>query len=315
MTILVLGGTGFIGRHVVAALIARKDRVAIGTRKPRRAVRRLPAAAGCEIRELHLERLTSPAAWFEALEGADVVVNAVGILRERGAETYDRVHHLAPAALAAMCARLGVRLIHVSALGLDHQTRSHFIASKLAGERAITRSGADYTIVRPSLLDGEGGFGARWMRWMASWPVHMVPASASGRIAVLDVTDLGNAIATLCVPHAKGVWREAELGGAEAWTLGDYLAVLRRVRGFKNAPRMRVPDWLARLGSQCCDVLHFSPFSFGHYELLKHDNVPRENLLPVLLGRAPKRIGAPRARQAIAGAHTGQQAPMSPSPK
>ena len=315
MTILVLGGTGFIGRHLVAALAARRETVAIGTRKPRRAARRLPGAAGLHIRELHLERLTSPAAWFEVLEGTDVVVNAVGILRERGAETYDRVHHLAPAALAETCARLGVRLIHVSALGLHDETRSRFLVSKLAGERAITRSGADYTIVRPSLLDGEGGFGARWMRWVASWPVHIVPASAAGRIAVLDVTDLGKAIATLCVPHAKGVWREAELGGAEAWTLGDYLAVLRRARGLKDAPRVLVSDWLARLGSHLCDLLHFSPFSFGHYELLQHDNVPCENLLPVLLGRAPTRIGAPRTRHAIASAPTGQEAPMPPSPK
>lgn len=315
MAILVLGGSGFIGRHVVAALAARRESVVIGTRKPRRTARRIPAALNCEIRELHLERMTSPADWFEVLEGTDVVVNAVGILRERGAETYDRVHHLAPATLAVMCARLGVRLIHVSALGLENESRSRFLASKLAGERAISRSGADYTIVRPSLLDGEGGFGARWMRWVARWPVHIVPASATGRIAVLDVTDLGKAIATLCVPHAKGLWREAELGGEQAWTLGDYLGVLRRARGLKDAPRIPVPDWLARFGSHFCDLLHFSPFSFGHYELLQHDNVPRENLLPVLLGRSPTRIGAPRAHQEVAGAPTGRQTRVTPSAK
>ena len=203
----------------------------------------------------------------------------------------------------------------MSALGLQYESRSRFLASKLAGERAIARSGADYTIVRPSLLDGDGGFGARWMRWVASWPIHIVPANAAGRIAVLDVADLGKAIATLCVPHARGVWREAELGGAQAWTLGDYLAVLRRAKGLKDAPRMRVPDWLARFGSHVCDLLHFSPFSFGHYELLQHDNVPRENLLPVLLGRAPTRIGARRTRQANSSVPTGQETPVLPSSK
>lgn len=310
MTTLVLGGAGFIGRQVVAALLARRERVVVGTRMPRRRQH-----AGCAVREAHLERLLSPADWYPLLEDIDVVVNCVGILRERRAETYDRVHHRAPAALAELCARLGRRLIHVSALGLHDAARSGFIRSKLAGERAIAASGADYTIVRPSLLDGEGGFGARWIRWLARWPVHFVPASATGRIAALNVEDLGRAIALLCVPHARGVWREVELGGAEAWTIGDYLGALRRRRGMREAVRVEVPAWLARLGSHACDLLHFSPYSFGHFELMRHDNVPRENLLPVLLGRAPTRIGASLRRQAFASAPTGQETPVPPSPQ
>lgn len=316
MTILVLGGAGFIGRHVVAALLARGETVTIGTRHPRRARRRLPAlAASCELREAHLEKLAAPADWYALLEGVGLVVNAVGILRERGPETYDSVHHLAPAALAKICARLGLRLIHVSALGLHDGARSRFITSKRAGERAIVASGADYTIVRPSLLDGEGGFGARWLRWVASWPVHFVPADADGRIAALDVGDLGEAIATLCVPHAKGVWREVELGGSAVWTIGEYLAALRRARGGDPVPSIEVPAWLALCASHVCDAVHFSPFSLGHLELMRRDNVPRENLLPVLLGRAPTRVGANLRRQAFASAPTGQATPVPPSPQ
>lgn len=315
MTLLVLGGTGFIGRHVVAALLARRERVAIGTRHPRRALRRSPAAACCELREAHLERLTCPGDWLQVLEDVDVVVNAVGILRERGAETYDRVHHLAPAALALICARLGLRLVHVSALGLHETARSRFLTSKLAGERAVAAAGGDYTIVRPSLLDGEGGFGARWLRRVANWPVHPVPAGAIGRIAALDVADLGKAIATLCVPHARDLWREVELGGSDSWAIGDYLAALRRAAGKGEALRLEVPGWLARFGSHVCDLLNFSPFSFGHLELMRTDNVPRENLLPVLLGRPPTRVDAPRACQAFASAPTGHETPVPPSPQ
>jgi len=315
MTTLVLGGSGFIGRHVVQALLARRQAVAIGTRHPRRVARVLPAASGCEIREAHFERLSSPADWLDLLEGIDVVVNCVGILRERGRETYERVHTIAPAALARLCARLGVRLVHVSALGLRDGARSGFLRSKLAGERAIASSGADYTIVRPSLLDGPGGFGARWLRWMAAMPVHFVPAQSTGRIAALDVADLGQAIATLCIPHARGVWREAELGGGDARTMREHLAALRHARGMGEAPCLTVPAWLARLGSHACDLLHFSPFSFGHLELMQRDNVPRENLLPVLLGRAPTPVGARRLCQAFASTPTGQVTPVPPSPQ
>src|SRR5262245_2950162 len=156
MTTLILGGAGFIGRHAAAALAKRGHIVIIGTRYPSSAARRLPPGLhGCERREVHLERLLSPEAWEPLLHGVDTVVNAVGILRERGAETYERVHHLAPGALAAACARGAIRLVHVSALGLHAGARSGFLTSKLAGERAIAARGADTSIVRPSLLDGE----------------------------------------------------------------------------------------------------------------------------------------------------------------
>jgi NADH dehydrogenase len=291
MTTLVLGGAGFIGRHVAAALAARGHVLVIGSRRPRRAARRLPASLHfCERREVHLERLTSPEVWRPLLEGIDTVVNAVGILRERGAETYERVHHLAPGALAAACARRAIRFVHISALGLHDGARSRFLRSKLAGERALAACGSNYSIVRPSLLDGEGGFGAHWFRRVARWPVHFVPADALGRIAALDVRDLGEAVAVLCEKRATREWREVELGGSVLRTIGDYLAALRPA-DLGPAMRVCVSAWLARIVSQLCDLAHFSPFSFGHLELMRRDNGPRHNLLPALLGRAPTPVG------------------------
>lgn len=288
MNTLVLGGAGFLGRHIAAALAARGHAVVIGSRRPRRAARRLPPALrGCERREVHLERLTAPEVWRPLLAGVDTVVNAVGILRERGAETYERVHHLAPGALAAACARRAIRLIHISALGLHDGARSRFLTSKLAGERAVAACGSNYSIVRPSLLDGEGGYGARWFRRVARWPVHFVPADATGRIAALDVRDFGEAVAVLCGKNEEG---EIELGGSVLRTVGDYLAALRPAE-MAPAIRIAVPAWLARIASHLCDLLHFSPFSFGHLELMRRDNAPRHNLLPVLLGRAPTPVG------------------------
>ena len=296
MTVLVLGGTGFIGRHVALALAARGHEVCIGTRRPTRAARRLPERLrSCELREVHFERLATRADWHTVLAGCDAVVNAVGILRERGGETYDGVHHRAPAALAAACALGGRRLIHISALGLADGARSRFLRSKRAGERAIAASGAPYSIVRPSLLDGEGGYGAAWLRWFARWPVHFVPADARGRIAVLHVADLGEAIAVLCEKPASVAWREVEVGGAVAPAMAEYLAALRAKRPVGAALRVPVAPWLARIVSHVCDGLHFSPFSFGHLELLRRDNVPHPNRLPELLGRAPLVVVAGRS--------------------
>ena len=287
MRVLVLGGAGFLGRHVVAALEARGHAVTVGLRRPGSRAR--PVPSGRRWRVTPFERLTAPPAWDGILDGIDAVANCVGILRERGRETYDRIHREAPAALAAACARHGIkRLVHVSALGLRDDARSRFIRSKLAGERALCAFGDNVTIARPSLLAGDGGFGAQWIARVARWPVHAVPVGAKGRIAIIDVRDAGEAIAILCTTSGAPNWRNVELGGSVALTMADYLSSLRVAAGFAPPLRLGVPAWCARLASHACDFLHVSPFSFGHLELLRHDNVANPNRLAALLGRAPR---------------------------
>ncbi len=225
-------------------------------------------------------------AWRPLLAGIDVVVNCVGILRQRGAETYEKVHHLAPAALADACSMTGVRrLVHVSALGLDQRVTSGFLTSKRHGEAALRARSFDCVIVRPSLLDGADGYGAHWFRQVARWPVHFIPASARGRVAPLDVDDLGVALSVLCEMDDLPS-REIELGGAAQMKISEYLARLRAQQCGANARpalTIAIPHWLARIGSHVCDLLHVTPFSFGHLQLMQHDNVPRVNHLPQLL--------------------------------
>ncbi|MGQ0653326.1 MAG: NAD-dependent epimerase/dehydratase family protein [Betaproteobacteria bacterium] len=292
MRVLVLGGSGFVGRHAAAALHRRRHEVVIATRRPRRAARHLAAGlAGCRLVEAHLEWLITPHQWRALLRDVDAVVNAVGLLRERGRwESFERMHCEAPAALAGACAKRGVRLVHVSMAGLHDMAQSRFLQSRLAGERAVAASGADYSLVRPALLFGEGGFAVRWMRRIAAWPVHPVPADARGRIALLDVRDLGEALAVLCEERNNPRWREVELGGAARLTLAELLGALRQ--DSRPALRLKVPSLLARLASRLCDLAHATPLSEGTLELLRKDNAPQANLLPLLIGResAPLRL-------------------------
>jgi uncharacterized protein YbjT (DUF2867 family) len=314
-TVLVLGGAGFIGRHAVAALCQRRCRIVIGSRHPLRIDRRLPAGAvRCPRRTARLETLLEASHWNDLLSGIDVVLNCVGILRQRGRETYERVHHLAPGALARACAGRGIRLVHVSALGLHADAGSRFLRSKLAGEKAVGAAGGDWRIVRPSLLDGDDGFGSRCLRLFARWPVHAYPADATGRIAALHVDDLGQALAALALGPglAEGDSREYELGGFDAWPLGEYLAQLRGPHR-RAAWRVPIPSWLARLAAHACDALHVTPYSYGHWELLRRDNTPARNRIAELLGRDPRPVGPARAPRAVtsrnAPAGTGTYAP------
>jgi len=287
--VLVLGGTGFIGRHAVAALHESGVQLAIGSRHPER---HQAAYSFADMRLARFEQLLQPDAWAALLKDVDVVVNCVGILRQRPNESYDHVHHRAPAALALACAKAGIRFIHTSALGLHEGAKSRFLSSKLLGERAIAASGSDYAIVRPSLLDGEGGFGARWLRGLSRSPVHGIPRGARGGIAAMTATDLGLAFAALAAMPSLAAHREVELGGNRRYGYAEYLRELRADYTATRALQLPLPNWAARLGAHVCDVLHFSPFSYGHWILLQRDNIPVPNRLPELLGREPHAIGA-----------------------
>ncbi len=283
LRIFVLGGTGFIGRHVVAALNVLPVQVLIGSREPARYQSTYPDA---EFRSVRFERLLTTDAWASLVSDVDVVVNCVGILRQRSHESYDDVHHRAPAALAHACADAKRRLIHTSALGLHHGAKSRFLSSKLLGERAVTASGCDYSIVRPALLDGDGGFGASWLRGLSRSPVHFIPCAARGKIAAMMVTDLGLAVAALAAMPTLAAHREIELGGSHGYDYAEYLRTLRANYLDSRALQIPLPNWLARIGAHACDALHFSPFSYGHWILLQRDNMPSPNSLPELLGRA-----------------------------
>jgi uncharacterized protein YbjT (DUF2867 family) len=317
MRVLVLGGTGFVGRHTAAALRSRGHTVIIGTRDPKRALQKLPPALRAslhdvDLREIHLESLTTRYVWRPLLRDVSAVVNAAGILRESGSETYDRVHHMAPAALALACERMGVRLVHLSVLGLRRESRNRFLRSKLLGERVITETQANYSLVRPSLLDGADGCAAAWLRRIAAWPVHLYPSDARGRLAPLDVRDLADALAKLCEMPGYAMPREIELGGSARRTLPEYLDFLRSLEGKPPAVQLGVPAPLAWLAASLCDLLHLSPLSMSLLELLRRDHLPGENLLQALINRAPAQR---RPAYAAAAMPTGHETPVPPSPQ
>ena len=289
-TVLVLGGRGFIGRHTCLALQRRGFKVMVGTR------RKVSVADSDWLRQVRVHQISDVDQWQPVLAGVDLVVNCVGILRERPGESYLDVHRNAPLMLLKACQRFQVtHLIHISALALTRDARSGFITSKWLGEEALRRDCQTHpltacTVVRPSLLEGSDGFGSRWLRRMARSPILALPRCLTGRLAVLDVDDLGAAIAALAAGPATG-FIEAELGGNERRTMAQHIAALRAQLGLRPARLIAVPDGLGQVVAWACDVLHFSPLSRGHLELMSKDNLPSGRRLEELLGRTPRPIG------------------------
>ena len=290
MKVLVIGGAGFIGRSVVAALTARGADVVVGTRRPSRAQ---STTGKLQAEHIELHRLTKTTDWVTRVEPFDVIVNCAGILRERWGETYDAVYHLAPVAVAEACVEQGKRFIHVTALGLTDHASSGFITAKRKGENGIQQTGGEVCIVRPSLLDGVDGFGSRWLRRVAQWPVHFVPSDAVGSLAPLHVHDLAEAIAALCACPREALPNSVELGGEVRYGIGEYLRALRSSP--LRAITLPAPTWIVRLTAHSLDMVHLTPLSWGHVELMRRDNVPVVSdafALRKWIGRAPIGVGA-----------------------
>ncbi len=277
---LVLGGNGFIGNQVVKFL-SNNAQVSIGTQKTN--------IKSNEI-TVRMHEMLEPSKWKNILSNFDVVVNSVGILRERKNESYADVHTNSVSALASACKGLNIKLIHVSALGLSPTAGSRFIKSKYAGEQAIFASGANAVIVRPSLLDGKGGFGAKWFRRVALWPIQFVMKS-DGLVAPLQVSDLGEAIANIVFYTQKELPSIVELGGNDVMSIAEYLTELRKTKHLESTMQIPINKFIVRIVSHIFDVINWTPLSFGHYELMQGYNAPNINYLPKLLGRWPSEIG------------------------
>ena len=160
-------------------------------------------------------------------------------------------------------------------------------------------SGANAVVVRASLLDGEGGFGAKWFRRVASWPIQFVMQSP-GLVAPLQVSDLGEAVANLALNNLQtpNIIEPSivELGGSEILSIPAYLQLLRLRDGKQKAFQLDAPKWLVRMISHIFDVFALTPLSFGHFELMQGRNVPVKNWLPILLKRAPTLVGKIQAK-------------------
>src|SRR5580704_12228385 len=152
--IAVLGGSGFIGRYVVKRLAKRGEVVTVGGRHAADA--RFLRVDG-DVGQVGLVNIAidNEALLPAFLAGKDALISCVGILQERGAQTFDLIHHAAPARLARLAREAGIeRLIHISAIGADPRSISAYARSKAAGEQAVKDAFPTATILRPSIVFG-----------------------------------------------------------------------------------------------------------------------------------------------------------------
>lgn len=257
MRILLLGAGGFIGRHILADLIGHgHDIVAV----VRTAAGLGAAFPGVRFIEIDLATATDPAMWRAPVTGIDLIVNAAGVLRGRGIEA---VHVAVPRALyaAAREARVG-RAILLSAISARADVATDYASSKLAGEAVLRESGLDWTILRPSLIYGDGSYGGTsLMRGMAGLP-WAIPLPGKGDFAFtpLHVRDLAQAVRRTC-EDARFAGQTLDPVGPETLTLRIMLGRYRAWLGFGRARFIAIPLPLMRLFGRIGDLAGDGPIA------------------------------------------------------
>jgi uncharacterized protein YbjT (DUF2867 family) len=267
----VFGGTGFIGRHIVRRLLARGHIVRVAVRDPMAAHDLRPAAAIGQLVPLHAP-LTAPQLVEQAVAGAGLVVNLVGLLAEQRPGDFDRVHHQGAAHVARAAAAAGAaRLVLLSAIGADAASPSAYARTKAAGEAATLAGFPAATILRPSIVFGaEDAFFNRFARLAGLLPFMPVIAGQT-RFQPVHVGDVADA-AMAALGRAEAAGRTYELGGPRVWTMRELLAWILAQTG-RRRPLVAVPDRLAALQAALLERLPGKMLTRDQLILLRRDNV------------------------------------------
>lgn len=271
-TVVVFGGTGFLGRRLVHRLAAEGVVVRVAVRHPDGVRSALPAADLDQVTFFRAD-VRDQASVAAAIAGADAVVNAVSAYVEKGGLTFETVHVQGAEMVAREAGRLGVaRLVLVSGIGADPQSRSLYIRSRGRGELAVQQAFQDATIVRPSAMFGPGDalFGtlADLARLL---PVLPLIGGGRTRLQPVYVEDVAEAV-TRILADPKTVGRTYELAGPEVYTLRDLVRFTLRVIG-KQRLLMPVPFALAEIQARLFEFLPSPPLTTGQVDLLKADSV------------------------------------------
>ncbi len=298
--ILVLGGSGFVGRAVCEKLVdhfgGAGPRIIVPSRRPGRA-RRLWLLPTVEVTAADVH---SDADLARLVSRCDCVINLVGILH--GSEAaFDRVHAQLPRRVAQACAAANVnRVIHVSAIGADSRAPSRYLRSKAAGEAALSTKGLDLTILRPSVMFGDGdSFLTTFARLQAFFPVIPL-ASSDARFQPVWVEDVASAVVR-CLGDRTTIGEVIECCGPEVYTLRQLMQLAGRASG--NArPVLALPAGLGRLQASVMECLPGEP-------LMSRDNLDSMRVANVASGEHPglARLGIQAsALEAIAPLYLGE---------
>lgn len=281
--ILIVGGTGFIGRHIAGRLMAAGHSVQAAGRHDVDIARDEPV------------RLRAKVAGF------DVVVNCAGLVRDEGANTMDAVHAEGAMRLFSACIAASVeRFIHISALGAAAQGETDYQRSKGTAEAFFIDAdphGArlDWRVLRPSVVVGRGGASTRWLLAAAAFPVLPRIGRDDWLFQPVHVDDLAELVVRLAEGAASP--RMIDVVGPEPMTAYELTRILRNWLRLRPTGALRIPDRLFSIAVEIGGRFTSGPLNPDVMKMLAGGNVSDPTALAAALGRPPRSIRAALAEE------------------
>lgn len=286
----ILGGTGFVGRHLVERLAQSKQDIVILTRRATRH-RDLLVLPTLRLAEGDVH---DPEFLRRQFEGKEIIVNLIGILNEKGrsGRGFARAHVELPQKIIQACRLSGVkRLLHMSALHAALQAPSHYLRTKAAGEEAVLRAqDADLAVTsfRPSVIFGPGdSFLNRFAGLLRLAPGIFPLACPNARFQPVFVEDVVQAFVE-SIDSRKTFGRRYDLCGPRVYTLREIVEYVARLIG-KRVRVIGLNESLSYLQAMLMEFAPRKPFSLDNYHSLQVDSVCQQGF-PEIFGVRPKAL-------------------------
>ena len=294
--VTIFGGSGFVGRYIARRLAKEGWRIRVAVRNPNEAMFVRPYGSVGQVEPVFCN-IRDDASVASVLNGADAVVNCVGVLTEAGKNTFTAVQADGAERIARMAAAAGVaRMVHISAIGADAASESEYSRTKAAGEAGVLAHMPNAMILRPSVIFGnEDEFFNRFAAMAGMGPILPI-VGADSRFQPVYVDDVAAAAVMGVEGKAVGVY---ELGGPDVQTMRELMQTTLGVVQRRSLV-MNIPFWIAKIMAtgfkvaQVCSLgIIKAPFTKDQIANLRNDNVVAEGAQGFdALGIRPAAMGA-----------------------
>ena len=289
MQIFLTGASGFIGQHLLSALLAEGHQVVAAVRKTEQWQARFPEVKwiSCDYSKDH-----DPQVWLPRLTDIEVVINAVGIIREGRGQRFEDLHTHAPIALWKAAEQSGIgKILQISALGADEMAESAYHLTKRAADEALLAMNVDAVIFQPSIVIGRGGGSTTLFSAMAALPWLPVIGRGEQRVQPIHIDDLTASVLALLRQWPTQKTR-LELVGAQAVSFLQLLVLIRNWLGFRATAAWHLPIPVMKVIAKLNDWLGMGPLTSDSLSMLLRGNCGDPSHVTALTGLQPRTVQA-----------------------